>query len=76
MTAPDVAAILDDPWLTTAEVAAHAKRTESHIRRLAARGTIRSTSAGRGRGRRYRQSWIDEWMNGDTPRPRRSGRTS
>ena len=59
---PAVAAILDDPWMTTAEVAEYAKRSENHIRRLAARGTIRSTQGGHGRGRRYRMSWVDEWM--------------
>ena len=72
----DVAALIDDVWMTTAEVAAYTKRSANHIRRLAARGTIRSTSAGRGCGRRYRKSWVDEWVHGDTARSHRNGRTS
>lgn len=74
MSAPASAAatILDDEWLTTAEAAAHAKRSEITIRRAAANGTLRSTSGGRGRGRRYRMSWVDEWIH----QPHRTRRQS
>lgn len=61
--AADVAAILDDDeWLTTAEAATRARRSTVTIRRAAADGTLESTSAGRGRGRRYRKSWVDAWV--------------
>jgi hypothetical protein len=73
----DVADVLDDEWLTTAEAAAYAKRAQITIRRAAALGVehggIKSTSAGRGRGRRYRRSWVDEWIHQPT---RRTGRVS
>lgn len=71
MTAPaSVADIIEDEWLTTAEAAVYIKRAEITIRRAAANGTLRSTSAGRGRGRRYRRSWLVEWMD----QPRRARR--
>ena len=66
----DVAEILDDEWLTTAEAAARAKRAEVTIRRAAASGAIRSVSGGRGKGRRYRTSWVDEWVHQPARRTR------
>ena len=72
MTNADVMDLLSNPWLDTAEAAAYAGRSADHIRREAAKGTLRSTSPGRGRGRRYRKSWVDEWMD----QPERAGRRS
>lgn len=76
-SAADVA-ILDDEWLTTAEAAAYAKRSPVTVRRAAALGVehggIRSTSPGSGRGRRYRRSWVDEWLHQPARRATRSAR--
>ena len=55
--------ILDDEWLTTAEAAAYTRKAPITIRRAAANGTLESTSAGRGRGRRYRKSWLRAWIS-------------
>lgn len=64
MTRPtaDVAAILDDPWLTTEEAAAYTKRSKPTIWRHAAAGTLKSAQAGRGRGRRYKRADLDAWL--------------
>ncbi|HEX2551172.1 MAG TPA: hypothetical protein VHK64_06225 [Nocardioidaceae bacterium] len=59
----DVAAVLDDPWVDTKGAAQHALKHPVTIRKAAARGELRSTSAGSGRGRRYRLSWVDEWLH-------------
>jgi excisionase family DNA binding protein len=53
--------LADDAWLTTAEAAAYTKRNPGTVRAAAAAGVLESTSAGRGRGRRYRKEWLDAW---------------
>jgi len=68
-----VAAILDDEWFDTAKAAAYSGRSTSHVRRCAASGDLESTSGGRGRGRRYRKSWVDEWIDRPARRNRRTG---
>lgn len=65
-TAMAVVDVLDDEWLTTAEAAAYVRRHPVTVRKAAADGTLRSTSSGSGRGRRYRKSWLREWL--DAPR--------
>lgn len=65
MTGP--ADIVEDTWLTTEEAASRAKCSTITIRRHAAAGTIRSTSAGRGRRRKYRPEWVDQWVE-NSPR--------
>lgn len=54
--------LADDVWLTTAQVATRAQRHPATIRAHAAAGTLRSTQAGRGKGRRYRKDWVDAWI--------------
>ncbi len=54
--------ITDDVWLTTNQAAERAQRHPVTIRVHAAAGTLKSTQAGRGRGRRYRPEWVDEWV--------------
>jgi excisionase family DNA binding protein len=56
-----VTSLVDDCWLTTAEAAAYTKRAAGTVRAAAAAGVLESTSAGRGRGRRYRREWLDAW---------------
>lgn len=69
MIAPE--SLADHVWLTTSEAARYTKFAEVTIRRLAADGTIKSTQSGRGRGRRYRREWLDEWLEAGTSHPRR-----
>lgn len=66
MTTPGTS-LADDVWFTTAEAARYVKRSEVTIRRHAAAGTLRSTSAGRGRHRRYRREWLEQWAH-EAPR--------
>lgn len=53
--------LVEDVWLTTAEAAAYTKRNPGTVRAAAAAEVLESTSAGRGRGRRYRKEWLDAW---------------
>lgn len=53
--------LADDCWLDTAEAAAYTRRHPGTVRAAAAAGVLESTSAGRGRGRRYRKEWLDAW---------------
>jgi hypothetical protein len=69
VTTPSLAA---DVWLTTAEVAQRAKRHPATVRAAAAAGLLKSTQGGRGRGRRYRAEWVDEWCKTDQPLPRKA----
>jgi excisionase family DNA binding protein len=59
MTAPT--SLADRVWLDTSQAAEYVGRSTVTIRRHAAAGTLRSTSGGRGRHRRYRKEWLDEW---------------
>lgn len=61
-TENEVASLADDVWLTTQEAADYSKRSIVTVHRHAAAGTLRSTSGGRGRRRRYRREWVDEWV--------------
>lgn len=67
----DGSSLADDIWFTTAEAAAYTKRARGTIHQHAAAGTLRSTQAGRGRGRRYRREWLDEWLQQPVRRPPR-----
>ena len=67
----DVAAILDDPWLTTEQAAQYTGRAKVTIWRHAAAGTLRSEQGGRGRGRRYKRADLDAWVK-EAPRLKRS----
>lgn len=60
-----------DVWLSTSDAAAYTGRHPATIRAHAAAETLRSTQAGRGRGRRYRREWLDEWL--EEPSRRRTG---
>lgn len=57
-----VRAILDDPWLTTAQAAEYTQRSKPTIWRHAAAGTLVSSQAGRGRGRRFKRADLDAWL--------------
>lgn len=70
MTTPTTLAV--DAWLTTAQAAEYVKRHHNYVLAAAASGDLRSTQAGRGRGRRYRREWLDEWMS--APQRRRTRR--
>lgn len=63
----EVASLAEQAWFTTAEAAAYTKRHPETVLKHAAAETLRSTQAGRGRGRRYRREWLDAWLL-DTPR--------
>lgn len=54
--------LTEQAWFTTGEAAIYTRRATVTIRRHAAAETLRSTQAGRGRGRRYRREWLDEWL--------------
>jgi excisionase family DNA binding protein len=69
--AADAAAILDDPWLNTAQAAAYTGRSKVTIWRHAAAGTLDSEQAGRGRGRRYKRAALDRWVR-TAPRLKRA----
>jgi excisionase family DNA binding protein len=64
VTAPRSAvdAILDDPWLNTEQAAAYTGRSKVTIWRHASANTLKSTQAGRGRGRRYKRADLDRWL--------------
>jgi excisionase family DNA binding protein len=59
VSAPSLA---DDVWLTTAEAAAYTKRAKGTVRAAAAAEVLQSEQGGRGRGRRYRREWLDNWI--------------
>lgn len=54
--------LAEQTWLTTREAAEYTRRALVTIHRHAAAGTLKSTQAGPGRGRRYRREWLDEWL--------------
>lgn len=54
--------LADQAWFTTAEASAYTKRHPETVLKHAADETLRSAQAGRGRGRRYRREWLDEWL--------------
>jgi excisionase family DNA binding protein len=54
-------------WLTTADAAARTKRHPRTVLHAANSGALKSTQPGRGRGRRYRPEWLDEWMEQEPP---------
>lgn len=54
--------LADRAWLNTREAAAYVGRHPNYVRAAAASGDLESTQAGRGRGRRYRREWLDQWM--------------
>lgn len=56
--------LIDHVWFTTAEAADYTRRHPGTVRAAAANETLQSTQAGRGRGRRYRREWLDEWLTG------------
>lgn len=59
-------------WLTTAQAAEYVERHPNYILAAASSGDLQSTQAGRGRGRRYRREWLDQWMS--APQRRRTRR--
>lgn len=73
MTAADLAAaVAADAWLTTEQAAKYVNRHPNYVLAAVAAGDLQSTHAGRGRGRRYRREWLDEWMA--DPKRRRTRR--
>jgi len=61
--------LADEVWLTTRQAAEYTGRHPVTVRKAAAGGTLQSTQAGAGRGRRYQQEWLDAWLtDGDQRR--------
>ena len=55
--------LVDDVWFSTAEAAAYTRRHPETVLKAAAAATVlQSAQAGRGRTRRYRKEWLDEWL--------------
>ena len=61
--------LADKVSLTPAGCAEYTGRHPVTVRKAAAGGTLQSTQAGAGRGRRYQQEWLDAWLtDGDQRR--------
>jgi len=56
------AALAADAWLTTEQAAEYVSRHPSYVLAAARRRELQSIDGGRGRGRRYRREWLEEWM--------------
>lgn len=57
------AELIDDGWLTTNQAATYTQKHKVTILKHAAAGTLVSSQAGRGRGRRYKRADLDRWLH-------------